>query len=632
MSMMGAAGRPWALCVVMGALWLGGCTSQTGASEGEAPEEPQAIEQAAAHPGRWLLPADVSAAGNAQYLAYESAGAWNNGQSCTGTFTDGARVLAEQLVAFTGASSYGGYNCRRNTGSPSQLSVHGTGRAIDLFVPLSGGEADNDVGDPIANWLVENAERIGIQFIVWDRTSWGPHRSQPKDRYYSGPHPHHDHLHIELTSAGARMETPYFREGGTVGCQPGCEGDLITNRDCSTGDCSVFGSSCVDDNLGPRCVFFACPAQGGGTACLDEDTIVNCDNGAASFGDCSAFGSRCVDDELGARCVFFACPAQGTSSGCLDDGTIVHCDNGEAQIGECSAFAAWCSTVGSSATDWAPGDARCVSVFCAESPTTQPVAHQSCFLDGELLSCDENGAMEDKQACPPGHYCTVHPEPRCEPGALCPPWDGVLPSSAEEAQARTTLVCVDERTLGQCLSGAVVSATDCNEVEGYCSTAGSPVPRCVSEHCVAGPGEAPVARDFCFSAASVASCDGDGQLIVTECAEGERCVEDGGARCDVGQGGPDAGAPDVGEPDAGEPDAGEADTGSEDTGAPQADVGGGGSGGTSGATSETGGGDGAEASETTIKDSGCAQAPGRRGAPLGALLMLAAVWGLMRRR
>ena len=129
-------------------------------------------------------------------------------------------------ASFPGATSYGGYNCRKIGGSNS-WSVHSTGRAIDLFIRTSGGQADNDLGDPVANWLIEHAEYLGISFLVYDRGSWGAHRpAGTKHRYYSGVHPHHDHIHIEVTEAAAQRATQWFRDGrpgpggGGGGCRP----------------------------------------------------------------------------------------------------------------------------------------------------------------------------------------------------------------------------------------------------------------------------------------------------------------------------------------------------------------------------------------------------------------------------
>src|SRR5690606_19564267 len=116
---------------------------------------------------------------------------------------------------YAGVSGWGGYGCRRNTGVPSQMSVHGTGRAVDIFIPTRYGDADNAKGDPLANYLVVNAKKIGVQWIIWDRMNWGGNRSAPKLRAYTGPNPHIDHIHVELTPQGARRQTAWF--GGTSG-------------------------------------------------------------------------------------------------------------------------------------------------------------------------------------------------------------------------------------------------------------------------------------------------------------------------------------------------------------------------------------------------------------------------------
>lgn len=170
-----------------------------------------------AEAGRWIPPDDVLGIANQQYLPYSGAPT-----SCSGNLRAGTREFAEFLKReFEGATSYGGYACRANTANPSQYSVHASGRAIDLFVPLAGSEADNDLGDPIANYLIMNAQEIGVEFVVWDRTSWGAHRDAPKHRAYTGPHPHHDHLHIELKPSSAdtpgRTFPPVIRDTPPVG-------------------------------------------------------------------------------------------------------------------------------------------------------------------------------------------------------------------------------------------------------------------------------------------------------------------------------------------------------------------------------------------------------------------------------
>ncbi len=171
-----------------------------------------------AHPGRWVAPADVTAVGDRQNVGYDDAPPWNGGANCGGSFRPGARALGDHLRAnFPGVHQVQGYNCRPNTANTSQTSVHGTGRAIDVMVRTSGGDADNDAGDPVAHWLMQNAEAIGVQIIIWDRSTWAPHRSPPKNRSYGGPNPHIDHLHVELTVDGAEMRTPWFRRHAPEG-------------------------------------------------------------------------------------------------------------------------------------------------------------------------------------------------------------------------------------------------------------------------------------------------------------------------------------------------------------------------------------------------------------------------------
>lgn len=171
------------------------------------------LAPAAFNAGGWVIPVEIRAIGDQQSVPYTGAGAWAGGANCGGGLLAGTREIGDYVKAtFAGVSGYGGYACRPNTANTSQLSVHGTGRAIDIMIPLKNGDADNARGDQIANFLVQNAEAIGIQFIIWDRNDWGASRSLPKLRSYGGPNPHKDHLHVELTPEGARGMTAWFAD------------------------------------------------------------------------------------------------------------------------------------------------------------------------------------------------------------------------------------------------------------------------------------------------------------------------------------------------------------------------------------------------------------------------------------
>jgi hypothetical protein len=80
-----------------------------------------------------------------------------------------------------------------------------------MIQTVDGAEADNDMGDPIGNWLISSAELIGIQQIIWDRWIWRASRTPgSKGSAYTGQHPHNDHLHVELTPEAAALMTPFF--------------------------------------------------------------------------------------------------------------------------------------------------------------------------------------------------------------------------------------------------------------------------------------------------------------------------------------------------------------------------------------------------------------------------------------
>ena len=241
--------------------------------EGDDPWKGSTREAVSA-PGRWTLSPSARAVSERISVRYDGAPAWSGESGCSGTFTDGARVLGDHLVAtFGGATRYDGYSCRQNTANRSQTSMHGTGRAIDVFIPLDGGEADNDLGDPVANWLVENADAIGVQLIIWDRTIWNPSRSDA-DRQYGGPHPHHDHLHVELNEDGASGATPWFdpasmppptEDGGTAEAPPTDPAPGSTSSAVCANTCPYANDGECDDG-GESSLYSLCDL---GTDCAD---------------------------------------------------------------------------------------------------------------------------------------------------------------------------------------------------------------------------------------------------------------------------------------------------------------------------------------------------------------------------
>ena len=199
--------RRWAaIAAGVTALALAACTGGGAAEVGEA-------RYAVAEPGPWHIPPETTAIGDTQYVDYTGAGPWVGEDGCGGGLLEGTGVLREYIMLyFPQAWSIGGYSCRPIVGDPNSMSVHATGRALDVMVEtVDGTNADNTAGDQIGNWLVEHSELIGIQMIIWDRWIWNASLDPPKDHDYTGQHPHNDHLHVELSVEAAALGTPFFQ-------------------------------------------------------------------------------------------------------------------------------------------------------------------------------------------------------------------------------------------------------------------------------------------------------------------------------------------------------------------------------------------------------------------------------------
>ncbi len=251
-------------CGILCALGAGACVN--GEDVGSASATAIAV------PGPWQLPDDVRAAGDEQFVEFTGAGPWRGEEGCGGGLLDGTGLLRDYLYQhFPQSWEIGGYSCRPIVGDPNSMSVHATGRALDIMVyPVGhpdGSEADNEMGDPIANWLVVNAEHIGVQQIIWDRWLWRAEDAPgEKDRAYTGEHPHNDHLHVELSVEAADLGTPFFQTEQGPPELPSCgrlpaEGGIIDDLD----RCAEF--------FGPPQYWRAVDGSGHGGALLWTDSF-----------------------------------------------------------------------------------------------------------------------------------------------------------------------------------------------------------------------------------------------------------------------------------------------------------------------------------------------------------------------
>ncbi len=152
---------------------------------------------------------------------------------------------------------------------------------------------------------------------------------------------------------------------GAPRCTPHCDGDVMVADDCGRGDCSVFGSRCVDDAAGLRCAFAFCPSTGEADVCVDDTTLGHCTDGAVETSDCAADAGVCSiagRDAMAAHCVSALCVASAEElpvahSDCVpEQASVIHCDaDGRSELEPC-AEGTECSLAGGTAHCAAPGE------------------------------------------------------------------------------------------------------------------------------------------------------------------------------------------------------------------------------------------------------------------------------------
>ena len=124
------------------------------------------------------------------------------GSTCSGKSQPGTVALDRAIRERWPVCEFAGvYNCRPVRGG-SSLSAHGEGRAADEHLDQPGPGKANPAGWPIARLLVERADPLGIQCVIWDRQIWSV--PNPSWRVYGGSNPHYDHIHVEQNWGGAK--------------------------------------------------------------------------------------------------------------------------------------------------------------------------------------------------------------------------------------------------------------------------------------------------------------------------------------------------------------------------------------------------------------------------------------------
>lgn len=115
------------------------------------------------------------------------------------------KAAAEEVSARFGITNIGGF---ASSGHISG-SDHYAGLAIDVMLGNSG------KGDLIAEWALQNAARLGVKYVIYNRRYNGlDGKGWVK---YTGPNPHTDHVHISFKpSIGGSSGDPGPQSTGDV--------------------------------------------------------------------------------------------------------------------------------------------------------------------------------------------------------------------------------------------------------------------------------------------------------------------------------------------------------------------------------------------------------------------------------
>ncbi|WP_051713251.1 hypothetical protein [Spirillospora albida] len=93
----------------------------------------------------------------------------------------------------------------RSDGGIAGGGEHPLGRAAD-FMLSSGGAmpsaAQRAKGREIAEWITDNADRLGVKYVIYDQKIWNPSRAaegwRPMENRGSVTQNHYDHIHVSV--------------------------------------------------------------------------------------------------------------------------------------------------------------------------------------------------------------------------------------------------------------------------------------------------------------------------------------------------------------------------------------------------------------------------------------------------
>ncbi|MGV9798610.1 hypothetical protein ACWDTP_11200 [Mycobacterium sp. NPDC003449] len=86
---------------------------------------------------------------------------------------------------------------------PDSMRWHPDGLAIDVMIPNYRSPQGKALGDRIVAFALENADRFGLNHVLWRQTSYGPGRAPRHMSSRGGDTANHfDHVHIATNGGG----------------------------------------------------------------------------------------------------------------------------------------------------------------------------------------------------------------------------------------------------------------------------------------------------------------------------------------------------------------------------------------------------------------------------------------------
>ena len=168
-----------------------------------------------------------------------------------GLQSNALKVIRNVHARYPEVETYGGLR-------PGDRLDHGTGTAIDIMLVPHTDPAWVALGDEINAWLQNNAEDLGIKYLIWKQRIWHP--GSPPDKWDmmeergDPTKNHYDHIHVsvnpdESSSAATEvkaipgMDDPYGPPETTVDGKKGEDAGQLTREDGTPGRGAISGDT-----------------------------------------------------------------------------------------------------------------------------------------------------------------------------------------------------------------------------------------------------------------------------------------------------------------------------------------------------------------------------------------------------